>query len=113
MRRIEDKPMATQQKLPRYTVVIQWSDADECFIASLPEWAPHAITHAAGDTYEEAARNAGEILELLMKDDAGKPAALPPEKHFQYPGTDVVPLPAEEPIRSRSKAGESKSRRSA
>ena len=105
--------MPTAQKTPKYTVVVQWSDDDGCFIASLPEWAPYAITSAHGDSYEEAAKNAREVLELLMANESGNTAELPPEKHYQYPGTDIVPLPQEQPIRSRSKAGESKSRRSA
>lgn len=76
---------------PRYTVVIQWSDEDQCYVVSLPEWGPYAKTH--GDTYEEAARNAREVLELLMEDEDGKPVDLPAAKLFHYPGADVVNLP--------------------
>lgn len=49
----------------RYSVVIQWSEEDHKYIASMPEWGPYAHTH--GDTYEEAARNAQEVLELLLE----------------------------------------------
>ena len=76
---------------PRYTVIIQWSDDDGCYVVSLPEWGPYAKTHGA--TYEEAARNAQEVLELLMEDEDGHPAPLPAPKLFHYPGADVVDLP--------------------
>jgi antitoxin HicB len=79
--------------LPRYTVIIQWSPEDDCYVASLPEWGPGAKTH--GDTYEEAAKNAGEVLELLIEHANEKAARLPREKHFHYPGADVIDLPDE------------------
>ena len=49
----------------RYSVLIQWSDEDQKYIVSLPEFGPYAHTH--GDTYEEAAKNAQEVLELLIE----------------------------------------------
>jgi predicted RNase H-like HicB family nuclease len=48
-----------------YTIVIQWSDEDECFVVSLPEWGEFCHTH--GDTYEEALKNAQEVLDLLIE----------------------------------------------
>ena len=56
----------------KYSVIIQWSEADNCYIVSLPEWGPQAHTH--GDTYEEAARNAREALEVLLEDEQTPPA---------------------------------------
>ena len=35
-----------------YTIIIQWSEEDKCFVVSLPEWGEFCHTH--GDTYEEA-----------------------------------------------------------
>ena len=49
----------------RYSIMIQWSDEDQKYIVSLPEFGPYAHTH--GDTYEEAAKNAQEVLELLIE----------------------------------------------
>ena len=49
----------------RYSVLIQWSDEDQKYIVSLPEFGPYAHTH--GNTYEEAAKNAQEVLELLIE----------------------------------------------
>lgn len=83
--------MPAETVKPRYAVVIQWSDQDQCYVVSLPEWGPYAKTH--GDTYEEAARNAQEVLELLMEDENGVPVDLPPPRLFHYPGADVVDLP--------------------
>ncbi|MGR3984660.1 MAG: type II toxin-antitoxin system HicB family antitoxin [Gammaproteobacteria bacterium] len=56
-----------------YSVVIQWSDEDVCYIASLPEFGAYAKTHGA--TYEEAARNARQALELL--NEGGEPSPRP------------------------------------
>lgn len=62
----------------RYSILIQWSDEDQCFVISLPEWGDRCHTH--GDTYEEALKNAQEVLELLMESalDDGEPL---PEPH--------------------------------
>lgn len=67
----------------RYTIVIQWSDEDQCFVVLLPEFSNavmQPVTH--GDTYEEAIKNAQEVLELLIESllEDGKP--LPEPKTF-------------------------------
>ncbi len=41
-----------------YSIITQWSDEDCCYIASLPEFGPYALTH--GETYEEALKNGKE-----------------------------------------------------
>ena len=51
-------------------LLIQWSEEDQAYLVSLPEWEGHlfnwdAATH--GTTYEEAARNSREVLELLVE----------------------------------------------
>ncbi|ALB42583.1 MULTISPECIES: type II toxin-antitoxin system HicB family antitoxin [Nostocales] len=48
-----------------YTVIIQWSQEDNCFVVSLPEWGEFCHTH--GDTYQEALENAQEVLEMLIE----------------------------------------------
>ena len=60
-----------------YTIVIQWSDEDDCFVVTLPEWGKYCHTH--GDTYEEAIKNAQEVLELLIDSslEDGKPLPEP------------------------------------
>lgn len=47
-----------------YSIIIEWSDEDHCFVVSLPEWGKFCHTHGA--TYEEALRSAKEVLEMLM-----------------------------------------------
>jgi predicted RNase H-like HicB family nuclease len=60
-----------------YSVLIQWSDEDQVYVVSLPEFGPYAHTH--GDTYEEALKNAQEVLELLVEtyQEEGKPLPQP------------------------------------
>lgn len=53
-------------------MLIQWSDEDQVYVVSLPEFGPYAKTH--GDTYEEAARMGQEVLELLMEGEDSLPA---------------------------------------
>ena len=48
-----------------YSIIIQWSDEDQCYVVSLPEWGEFCHTH--GNTYEEAVENAQEVLELLIE----------------------------------------------
>ncbi len=55
----------------KYSVVIQWSEEDQCYVVSFPEWGPGAHTH--GKTYVEAAQNAEEVLELLMDGEESLP----------------------------------------
>ena len=70
------------RKLP-YSVIIQWSNEDRAYVATPPEWGG---CHTHGATYEEAARNAQEVLELLMETEKKGRKALPPAHTFIYPG---------------------------
>ncbi|MBW4494842.1 MAG: type II toxin-antitoxin system HicB family antitoxin [Oscillatoria princeps RMCB-10] len=63
-----------------YTIVIQWSDEDECYVVSLPEWGELCHTH--GDTYEEALKNAQEVLELLIESSLEEGKTLPNPRKF-------------------------------
>jgi len=63
-----------------YTIVIQWSDEDDCFVVTLPEWGKYCHTH--GDTYEEAIKNAQEVLELLIDSSLEDGKALPEPQKF-------------------------------
>lgn len=48
----------------KYSILIQWSEADQAYVASLPEWVQYARTH--GETYEAALENAREVLSDLV-----------------------------------------------
>jgi antitoxin HicB len=65
----------------KYTVMIQWSDEDDCFVVSLPEWGEFCHTH--GDTYEEALTNAQEVLEMLIEGAIADGEALPIPQTFK------------------------------
>ena len=57
----------------KYSILIQWSEEDQAYIAFLPEWGKYARTH--GESYEEALENAKEVLEDLLYgyETIGKP----------------------------------------
>jgi len=55
----------------RHSILIQWSDEDQCYVASLPEFGPYALTHGA--TYDEALQNGKEVLGLLIQDASPLP----------------------------------------
>ena len=59
----------------QYSIIIQWSDEDQKYIVSLPEFGPYAHTH--GNSYEEALKNAQEMLELLIEDYQARNKPLP------------------------------------
>ena len=63
-----------------YSIIIQWSDEDSCFIASLPEWGEFCHTH--GETYAEALKNAEEVLELLIESTLEEGETLPEVRKF-------------------------------
>jgi predicted RNase H-like HicB family nuclease len=60
-----------------YAMVIEWSDADHAFIASIPDFGPNAWT--AGKTRDEAARMGEEAIATLLASDAalGVPSPAP------------------------------------
>jgi predicted RNase H-like HicB family nuclease len=71
----------------QYSMVIRWSEEDQVFVASFPEFGEYAQTHGA--TYEEAARNGREVLELLLESFQveGQPLPAP---HFYDASTKCV-----------------------
>lgn len=64
-----------------YSILIQWSDEDKKYVVSLPEFGPYAHTH--GSTYEEALKNAEEVLELLVETYQAEGKPLPQPKTLQ------------------------------
>jgi predicted RNase H-like HicB family nuclease len=50
-----------------YSMVIEWSDEDQAYLVTLPEWADRVkMPCADGETYEEAARVGAEVLDELL-----------------------------------------------
>jgi predicted RNase H-like HicB family nuclease len=60
------------EKVRRYAMVIEWSDDDQLFLVSIPDF-PGAHTH--GRTRAEAAAMGEEILALLLHGEANPPPA--------------------------------------
>jgi predicted RNase H-like HicB family nuclease len=56
-------------------MMIAWSDEDQAYLVTLPEFSDVSQPCAHGETYEEAARNGHEVLELLIEEfqALGKP----------------------------------------
>ena len=65
----------------QYSIVIQWSDEDQKYIVTLPEFGPYAHTH--GNSYEEALKNAQEVLELLIEDYQARNKSLPKSSNLR------------------------------
>lgn len=60
-----------------YSMFIQWSERDQAFLVNVPEL-PGCKTH--GDTYEEAIKNAQEVIELWIEDAHAHGEAVPPPR---------------------------------
>ena len=50
--------------MPKYSILIYWSDEDECYLAEVPELAG-CMAH--GDTPEDAAREIQTAMELWLE----------------------------------------------
>ncbi|HLJ81022.1 MAG TPA: type II toxin-antitoxin system HicB family antitoxin [Ktedonobacterales bacterium] len=61
---------------PHYSMVIEWSDENQAFMVSIPEF-PGNYTH--GDTYEEAVKEGEDLIESLIMwtQQDGKPLPQP------------------------------------
>ncbi len=69
---------------PRYSMTIQWSDEDQTYVVSFPEWGDHTHTHGA--TFEEAAHNGQEVLADLIALWRRQGRALPEPQTFVVAG---------------------------
>lgn len=52
----------------RYSMILQWSDEDQLFLVTIPEFTDGVImpcTH--GKTREEAIRNGEEVIEIYLE----------------------------------------------
>lgn len=56
-----------------YSILIQWSEEDKCYVVSIPEFTNYyqPVTH--GENYEEALKNAQEVLEMMLQDNIDLP----------------------------------------
>jgi antitoxin HicB len=50
-----------------YSMLIEWSEADQAYLVTLPEWASQVVMPAThGSSYEEAVQHGQEVLEMLV-----------------------------------------------
>jgi predicted RNase H-like HicB family nuclease len=68
----------------KYTITLQWSEEDQCFVVFLPDFEDvmQPVTH--GETYEEALQNAQEVIDLLVETTQQEGKSLPTPKPFQF-----------------------------
>ena len=67
-----------------YSMLIQWSEEDQAFLVNFPEWTGTNHPHTHGETYEEAARNGAEVIELLIEYDLEENRPLPEPSLFHF-----------------------------
>lgn len=69
--------------LLHYSILIEWSDEDQSYLVTLPEWADRVMMPAThGDTYSEAVNNGQEVLELLVSSATHNGEPLPSPKTY-------------------------------
>ena len=61
-----------------YSMLIQWDDEDDIFVVSIPEL--KLKTH--GKTYEEAIKNAQEVIELWLEVARQDGRPIPPPRKY-------------------------------
>ncbi|MCC5669089.1 type II toxin-antitoxin system HicB family antitoxin [Nostoc sp. CHAB 5784] len=64
----------------KYTILIQWSQEDQCYVVLLPEFTDIMQPCTHGETYEEALKNAQEVLEMLIESSLADGEPLPEPK---------------------------------
>ena len=63
----------------KYQMIIQWSEEDNLYLVALPDF-PGQQWSTHGETYEEAAINGTEVLELMIESYAESNEPLPKPK---------------------------------
>lgn len=66
----------------KYEIIIGWSDADQVYIAAVPEL-PGCV--ARGDTHESALANAHEAIKLRIETATESRPAVPESRAHEYP----------------------------
>ena len=67
--------------LLHYSMLIEWSEEDQAYLVTLPEWADRVIMPAThGSTYGEAVQHGQEVLEMLVNTAIRDREPLPPPK---------------------------------
>jgi predicted RNase H-like HicB family nuclease len=64
----------------RYPMLIEWSDEDQVYVVSLPEWGD--LVHTHGTSYEEALRRGKELIQGLIASRQDNGERLPRPRVF-------------------------------
>ncbi|ODH01601.1 hypothetical protein A4S05_28265 [Nostoc sp. KVJ20] len=64
----------------KYTIVIQWSEEDQCYVVLFPEFTDIMQPCTHGESYEDALKNAQEVLEMLIESSLADSETLPEPK---------------------------------
>ena len=64
----------------KYTIMIQWSEENQCYVVSLPEFTHIMQPCTHGETYEYALKNPQEVLEMLIESSLANGEPLPEPK---------------------------------
>lgn len=64
----------------KYAMIIQWSDEDQSYVVSFPEWSD--LLHTHGETYEAAAQSGREVLEMVVASRLERGEPLPTPRVF-------------------------------
>ena len=73
----------TTPNAEHYSMVLEWSDEDQAYVVSFPEWeAAGLIGHTHGDTYGEAVRNGEEMLRFLVESAQAEGDPIPEPHRF-------------------------------
>lgn len=68
-----------------YSILIQWSEEDQCYVVTLPEFAGIVVQPCTdGATYEEAAKHGQEVIESLVEMLLEQGKELPQPQTLQY-----------------------------
>lgn len=69
----------------QYSMVVQWSEEDQLFLVTIPEFSDLVImpcTH--GKTRLEAIRNGEEVIEMYLESWQAEGELIPPPKTLQF-----------------------------
>jgi antitoxin HicB len=67
----------------KYSMQIEWSEEDDCYVVFLPEFTKAMQPVSDGKTYMEAAQNGGDALESIVASYLAEGWSLPQPQTLQ------------------------------
>lgn len=79
----EMQSVTSQQNEQHYSLLIEWSEQDQAYVVSFPEWERAGyIVHAHGDTYAQAIEAGQELLDFMVQSAEESGEILPEPKVY-------------------------------